>query len=121
MRVCFKPAGGNRLHNRSSFVSDYGAAENANTSGITFSNLVQRGVYTAWQGRLLTAQAGWILLRAGEDWAIYKIREGGQMEPVWAKPACYLNVVGDWLFYCNGGRQPDLNAHQRQRKPEGER
>lgn len=85
------------------FVSDYGAAENANTSGITFSNLVQRGVYTAWQGGLLTAQADWIYFSApSEDWAIYKIREGGANRTRLGEACgCYLNVVGDWLYYCN--------------------
>jgi hypothetical protein len=85
------------------FVSDYGAAENANSSGITFSNLVQRGVYTAWQGGLLTAQADWIYFSApSEDWAIYKIREGGANRTRLGEACgCYLNVVGDWLFYCN--------------------
>lgn len=85
------------------FVSDYGAAENANTSGIPFSNLVQRGVYTAWQGGLLTAQADWIYFSVpGEDWAIYKIREGGAKRTrLGGACGCYLNVVGDWLYYCN--------------------
>ncbi len=85
------------------FVSDYGAAENANTSGITFSNLLQRGVYTAWQGGLLTAQADWVYFSVpGEDWAIYKIREDGAKRTRLGEACgCYLNVVGDWLYYCN--------------------
>ncbi|MEN6417575.1 MAG: DUF5050 domain-containing protein [Clostridiaceae bacterium] len=85
------------------FVSDYGAAENANTSGISFSNLVQRGVYLGWQGGLLTAQADWIYFSApGEDWAIYKMREGGAKRTRLGDACgCYLNVVGDWLYYCN--------------------
>lgn len=85
------------------FVSDYGAAENANTSGITFSNLVQRGVYLGWQGGLLTAQADWIYFSSpAEDWAIYKMREGGAKRTRLGEACgCYLNVVGDWLYYCN--------------------
>ena len=85
------------------FVSDYGAAENANVNGITFSNLVQRGVYLGWQGGLLTAQADWIYFSApSEDWAIYKIREGGAKRTRLGEACgCYLNVVGDWLYYCN--------------------
>lgn len=85
------------------FVSDYGAAENANTSGISFANLVQRGVYKGWQGGLLTAQADWIYFSApGENWAVYKIREGGgTMIRLGEACGCYLNAVGDWLYYCN--------------------
>jgi len=77
------------------FVSDYGAAENANTSGISFSNLVQGG--------LLTAQADWIYISVpNEGWAIYKLRQGnGKMTRLGEACGCYLNVVGDWLFYCN--------------------
>lgn len=77
------------------FVSDYGAAENANTNGITFSNLVQGG--------LLTAQADWIYISVpNEGWAIYKLREGNaKMTRLGEACGCYLNVVGDWLFYCN--------------------
>lgn len=85
------------------FVSDYGAAENANTSGISFSNLVQRGVYLGWQGGLLTAQADWIYYASpAEDYGIYKLRNGGA-ESIRLGEACgcYLNVVGDWLYYCN--------------------
>lgn len=77
------------------FVSDYGAAENVNTSGITFSNLVQGG--------LLTAQADWIYISVpNEGWAIYKLREGsGRMTRLGEACGSYLNVVGDWLYYCN--------------------
>jgi hypothetical protein len=85
------------------FVSDYGAAENANTSGITFSNLVQRGVYNGWQGGLLTAQADWIYYASpAEDYGIYKLRNGGADSiRLGDSCGCYLNVIGDWLYYCN--------------------
>lgn len=85
------------------FVSDYGAAENANTSGITFSNLMQRGVYNGWQGGLLTAQADWIYYASpAEDYGIYKLRNGGaESIRLGESCGCYLNVIGDWLYYCN--------------------
>ena len=85
------------------FVSDYGAKENANANGITFSNLVQGGVYMGWQGGLLTAQADWIYYSvSNEDWAIYKMREGtGRKVRLGEACGCYLNAVGDWLYYCN--------------------
>ena len=85
------------------FVSDYGAAENANVNGITFSNLVQPSVYQGWQGGLLTAQADWIYFSVpNENWAIYKMREGsGNKVHLGEACGCYLNVVGDWLYYCN--------------------
>ena len=81
------------------FVPDTGDETEMNTSGNLSGNLFMGG----WQGGLFASQGAWTYFSSNLDNMLYKIKAADLtgLQKVCDDSACFINVIGDTIYYCN--------------------